>query len=370
MNARIAPLAFAVLSAFVSPLFGDVTLQFDTSLDTSGFFESGSNALATLEAAGDFFGGILEDDLDAIVPQGRNTWEAVTTNPSTGAEYRAENLIVPADTLIIYVGGQDIPGNALAYGGPGGFSATGFETWFNTLRTRGEGTTTGSSADEVAPWGGMVSVDTGATWHDDYQTLPSSGENDLYSTLLHEIGHILGIGLADSWDNLISGTAFTGPEALAVHGATPYVTSDGSHWANWTRSYAFETGISQEASMDPDLTTGTRKLFTYLDVAALDDLGWDISVPSFQPGDVNGDGFVGSADLDAIRGAWGQTVTPGAASGDLSGDGIINSADLDIVRANWGAGILAASVPEPGTFVLLLVAAGTILGMRRVKGGR
>jgi len=40
-------------------------------------------------------------------------------------------------------------------------------------------------------------------------------------------------------------------------------------------SNVFPAGASQEAAMDPTLAPGTRKLFTDLDVAALDDIGWD-----------------------------------------------------------------------------------------------
>ena len=81
-------------------------------------------------------------------------------------------------------------------------------------------------------------------------------------------------------------------------------------------------------------------------------------------GDLDGDGFVGSADLDIVRGAWGQTVAGGAAEGDPSNDGVVGSADLDIVRANWGATAGAAAVPEPG--VCLLIAFGTlIMALRR-----
>ncbi len=57
------------------------------------------------------------------------------------------------------------------------------------------------------------------------------------------------------------------------------------------------------------------------------------------PGDLNGDGYVGSGDLDIVRANWGQSVTAGDLTmGDASGDGLVGSADLDIVRANWGAG--------------------------------
>ena len=82
-------------------------------------------------------------------------------------------------------------------------------------------------------------------------------------------------------------------------------------------------------------------------------------------GDLNGDGFVGSADLDIVRGAWGQSVT-GAANGDPSGDGVVGSADLDIVRANWGNTATATAVPEPGTIVVLLIG-GIGLGLIRRK---
>ena len=59
--------------------------------------------------------------------------------------------------------------------------------------------------------------------------------------------------------------------------------------------------------------------------------------PSQQPGDLDGDGLVGGADLDIIRAHWGQSVTPGdLLAGDPSGDGVVNSSDLNIIRANWG----------------------------------
>ena len=71
-------------------------------------------------------------------------------------------------------------------------------------------------------------------------------------------------------------------------------------------------------------------------------------------GDLNDDGHVNSGDLDIVRGAWGQSVTPGCLScGDANGDGVVNSGDLDIVRANWGASAATAAVPEPTMFALL-----------------
>ncbi len=105
-------------------------------------------------------------------------------------------------------------------------------------------------------------------------------------------------------------------------------------------------------------------------------LAWDVSaVPTtgvlsvtLQPitGDLDGDGFVGGADLDIVRANWGNSVPAGdLAMGDPSGDGAVNSDDLDIIRANWGLST-ATVVPEPG--VLLLLAIGlTGTAIRRVR---
>jgi hypothetical protein len=82
-------------------------------------------------------------------------------------------------------------------------------------------------------------------------------------------------------------------------------------------------------------------------------------------GDLNGDGLVGSADLDIVRANWGQPAS-GPAQGDPSGDGVVGSADLDIVRANWGNTASAAVVPEPaGLMMILLGSLGVLVSRRR-----
>ena len=106
------------------------------------------------------------------------------------------------------------------------------------------------------------------------------------------------------------------------------------------------------------------------------------------PGDLNLDGAVNSGDLDLVRAAWGTSDWDPGWEGrvDADGDGSIGSGDLDIIRANWGTTIddfnlniadltpsyreLAPSaVPEPGTFCLLALGLGMLLGISRKNRG-
>ena len=93
-----------------------------------------------------------------------------------------------------------------------------------------------------------------------------------------------------------------------------------------------------------------------------DAVGGLVREASELPGDLNDDGFVGSADLDIVRANWGQSVDAGCLEcGDPSGDGSVGSADLDIVRANWGEGS-PVSVPEPLMPILVTLGVAALIG--------
>ncbi len=84
-------------------------------------------------------------------------------------------------------------------------------------------------------------------------------------------------------------------------------------------------------------------------------------------GDLNGDGFVGIADLNILLPAWNQNVTPGNLSaGDVTGDGFVGIEDLNAVLGNWNLGTPPpVVVPEPASMTVLLI--GLIVGSHRRK---
>ena len=74
------------------------------------------------------------------------------------------------------------------------------------------------------------------------------------------------------------------------------------------------------------------------------------------PGDVNGDGFVGGADLSTIMDNWGLSPADWE-DGDIdpfdAGDDFIGGPDYTQVLNNWGTSYGPEPVPEPATLGLV-----------------
>lgn len=143
---------------------GAIEIQFDYSLDSPNPFFNSQEKRASLQAAAEFFNAVLTDDLDAILPDAsqKKNWIANFFHPSTLQQHSQANLEVPADTLIIFVGGHDWPGGELGMGIQGLFEVTqSTPQWIGTLQTRGEpNATPGPNTLDYGPWGGALSLDT------------------------------------------------------------------------------------------------------------------------------------------------------------------------------------------------------------------
>ena len=258
------------------------TVLIDYSLDTNNFFDTQAKR-DLLQTAADSLANRLNDHLLAISPGPTgfgfdNTWDAIFDHPATGAEQSFTDLMVPADTIIIYAGGRDLTEPTVGQGGPGGFSSSGTSEFNNTVAGRGQAGALLATETDFSLWGGAVTFDTATDWHFGLTTNGlDSNETDFLSVAEHEIGHLLGIGTASSWQNQVTGGSFTGAESVASFGGNVPLFGDLAHWDDGT------TSNGQVAAMNPSLLNGTRALFTDLDVAALSDIGWEVAPAGQSP---------------------------------------------------------------------------------------
>lgn len=246
-----------------------VQFLFDFSLDTSGFFSDPARRSALVQA-GHMLADRFEDSLTAIAPSGSNRWTPSIYNPATGALVNASRTTIPANTIVVYAGARSLPGVTLAVGATGGFNATGSQSWFNAIKGRGQSGALASTPTDVAPWGGSLSFDnTGVDWNfSTTSTGLTSGKTDFISVAMHELGHIMGVGLSGSWKRLASGANFAGAKAAAAYGSAVPLSSDKGHFKEGIKSHKLEVAL------DATMATGSRKFFSNVDYAALIDLGW------------------------------------------------------------------------------------------------
>ena len=94
-------------------------------------------------------------------------------------------------------------------------------------------------------------------------------------------------------------------------------------------------------------------------------LYYDSSVPVLNPGDANGDLVVNDEDASILGAHWLMQSGATWAMGDFNADKKVDDKDAAILAAHWSTGVREASVPEPGTLVLLASAAAALWFRRR-----
>jgi hypothetical protein len=422
----------ACLAAMLSPsaVSRATTVQIDYRYDL-GFFNpstpNGIAARAAVNAAAAFFSNIIDDTLSAIPtqppttpdPQNTPVWRQIIRHPGTGelnyaissaanagqdglttdqgyeAADEFRDIQIPANQILIYAGGSSI--NTAGEGGTG-VAYFGTTTFGDLISRRGKPTA------EYSTWGGYVTFDNdgGVNWHLNHTQPVPSNKVDLYSTALHEIGHVLGLspnlsgGQSTPWGQYQMGAEFRGPAALAAWKAddpsapiaatgVPTVSGTDTHWKDnvpntpetpSVRSKVIGSNTLQEVAMDPKIFSGYRKHFTNVDGKALRDIGWTIPnsvfnvTTNYLPADFNEDGLVNGTDLTIWRGAFGVN-----ANGDVNNDGDSDGNDFLVWQRQLGTfpsvpsgAVTTAAVPEPCSALLALagaVAWALVCGRRR-----
>ncbi len=267
-------------------------IVFDYSYDTGGFFADATRK-NLLEAAAGVYESRITDSLGAITSSGDNAFAIGFYDPASANGYINENfdnlalntVSIAANEYRIYVGGAALAEDTLGQGAAGGFSFTtsadanglAFE---NSISRSQAGfmpfVNNGANDTDFAPWGGSIAFNSGLNdWY--FDATPATTESfsgyDFYSVALHEIAHVLGVGVADSWVNQVNGVAHTFTGSFS---GTVALENDDSHWKDGVTSPIDGQG-SFETAMAPSIGNGARKQLTDLDWNGLRDIGWQVA---------------------------------------------------------------------------------------------
>jgi hypothetical protein len=239
------------IEALEDRLTPSVTIQFDFSLDRSGFFLGHPDRLLVLQQAADWLTRGLGNQL-APVQWGPfplhdpNNPNSLVTVPG---------LTEGPDVITIFVGGH--PGGD---GGDGGGVS--------------DAANRGKPATEFGPGAGFLSFDTSLNWFFGPRgsAVPAT-KVDFLTAAEHELGHVLGFGQAPSWYANVHNGLFTGAAAVAAFGKPVPVVQTTAQTAHWGNLGALDTMTERNL-------IGTRTEFTGLDFAALQDTGWHLAAGS------------------------------------------------------------------------------------------
>ena len=124
-------------------------------------------------------------------------------------------------------------------------------------------------------WTGTITFSEGWDWYSG--TDGSFSGFDLFSVALHELGHVMGFGIVNTWTNKVSGDYFNGANSVGIYGGPVPVDAVSGHWLSGTESTLPGTQTWQIASYDPYFSAGQRLYLTDLDLAGLQDIGWNVS---------------------------------------------------------------------------------------------
>ncbi len=285
-----------------------------------------------------------------IPANGAHKWTAYYVNPATGARATMRDQHIPANTLIVFVGGRSLGNEAAAEtcdqfsGGPTCGLSFVADDWKDLVLNRGQA--------QRSTWGGSITFNTDIDWHFGLEGDAPPGKTDFVTAALHELGHLLGISRHNAVaTSLVQNGSFRGACAVQAH-RTPVTmapsSTNGFHWGQHIRSNG------RVASMSAAITDilGSRKhqrRFTTLDFAALVDIGWNV-VPSpcgprpksdligrsLETGTWWGATSTESGFHTRAWGRWSETATwVDVSHGDFDGDGRSDVAGRVAATGDW-----------------------------------
>ena len=243
----------------------------------------------------------LNDTLDPVPVSAETSWEHAIDNPGGGGKTTVGGVPLAANEIIIYVGGKELGRDAsgrevAGFGGPFIPSVKSnlnlnsltpdqlarIQDYQLLLRSRGEHSSLSGSRTEFGIFGGTITFDTSTNWHFGGAAGLDADEQSFVSIAAHELIHVFGFGadyftgqpaaarFETPWHAYANGNQFRGPAATAAYDGSGSPPISSNHWDQSL------TDNGRTPLLVPAIDTGENVLMTGLDLAILDDLGYDV----------------------------------------------------------------------------------------------
>ena len=298
-----------------SSSYAAIDIVFDYTYDTVNWFGNEQRYILDQAAyafesrlGGESFASANPADYAGVT----SNYYLYASNPTDGSSLSIQlgsttaegNLVGAADTVTIFMGVGAASGSTNAWASGQFFSTHGVDNTSSSDKFKEYLDNVRDSNTNYDTIGGTISVNSSRAWYFDTDLTDydySTGKMDFYSTMVHEIGHLMGFrkgGISgdagtDAWvQNFNTGNnTWTGAQGMAAYGGNPIpMDSGGSHF-DYNDFNQSHTSCNCHPSMDPYSSVNQRSPWTETDFAVLKDIGYIVSASPSGPGSNNANTF-------------------------------------------------------------------------------
>ena len=265
-----------------------IDIIFDYRYDTSNWFGDEQRYIMDQAAyafesrlGGETFGSLIPSDYGSALDGRLSTSNPVgggTLNISFGSINTNGITFGSANTITIFPGAGAASGSTLAWASGWTNPILPGDPWYDYVNDTRD---TSTNYDSV---GGTISVNHSYEWYFDTDLTDfdnTTNKFDFYSTMVHEIGHLMGFrDQSDAWDVLYddASNTWTGTEGVAANSGNP-IPMDGASKSHFNKSELNSAHVVCACHPVMDVSSGTneRASFSELDFAVLKDIGYSVS---------------------------------------------------------------------------------------------
>jgi len=304
-----------------SSSYAAIDIVFDYTYDTVNWFGNEQRYILDQAAyafesrlGGESFASANPADYAGVT----SNYYLYASNPTGGSSLSIQlgsttaegNLVGAADTVTIFMGVGAASGSTNAWASGQFLSTHGVDNTSSSDKFKEYLDNVRDTASNYDAIGGTMSVNSSRDWYFDTDLTDydySTGKMDFYSTMVHEIGHLMGfrtgaIGTGDpgtdAWVSNLTGDTWTGAAGMAAYGGNPIpMQSGGSHF-DYNDFNQSHTSCNCHPSMDPYSSVNQRSPWTETDFAVLKDIGYTVSASPTGPGSNNANTFTDTSWQD------------------------------------------------------------------------